>query len=280
MNFEKFDMVVLVVMAVAVVVMSFIFPAIGLADASTNESEIPEFNMSSDRFDFAGDFPDRPGTPSQGQLVYDNSEEDFDRNQVWLSGSDTSDGTDLAGTRNATSNDPRINLNVWSGGTLNASDEVELSSVGDRKLMTAGDWEVAVELTEMTRNDSADELSYTVEYNVKEQPTSGGGWLGRIPVVGTLFDSGATIGGVVAWLGSIIWWFAVTTVQVALNLVGMLYDVVAFIFGTASWLVGTYAAIVSAAESWVALFVSLPALFLFLEFAKLAMIAISLLPFT
>lgn len=281
MNFSRFDMILIVVMSIGIVIMSFVFPALGLIDGdAAKESEIPEFDMEPNRFDFAGDFPDRPGTPTNGQLTYDSTETQFSDNQRWLSGSDTSEGTDLVGTRNSTNNDVRVTINVWSSGNLSATDELEFSSVGDRGVLTAGEWEVRIEVVSLTADDDADTLEYTVEYEIVEQPTSGGGWLGRVPVVGTVFDAASATAGVLSWIGSIIWWFFLTAWQIALNLLGMLFDAVSFMFGTASWLITTYSAIISGADAWVSVFVGIPGLLLFLEFAKLAMIAISLLPLT
>lgn len=279
MNFSKFDMVILCVMSVGIVVMSFVFPALGLADADTSENAIPEFDMQSDRFDFASDFPDRPGTPSQGELSFDSDAEDFSDNQVWLQGSDTSDGTDMTLTRNASSNAPRVNLNYWVDGSLNATANETFTSVGDRALMEAGPWDVRVELLEYSEPTN-DTIEATVSWEVAEQPTSGGGWLGRIPVVGTLYEGASALPGVVSWLGSVVWWFFTSAWEVALNVLGMTFDVATYLFDTVSWLLGTYGAIMTAAESWVALFVAIPGILLFLEFAKLAMILVSLLPFT
>ena len=81
MDFTTRDIGILISMSLAVIMISFVFPTIGLADTGDKaaESEIPEFNISTDRFDFAGDFPDNPGTPSTGALERNEAELDVYR---------------------------------------------------------------------------------------------------------------------------------------------------------------------------------------------------------
>lgn len=279
MNFGKFDMVILVVMSIGIVVMSFVFPALGLTETATDESDIPSFDMNSSRFDFAGEFPDRPGTPATGVLDLDTSQNSvFSNNQRWLNGNDQN-GTELLLVQNATTEDARLILNDWDGGGVTDTANTSLSSVGDRAMLTLKGYEIRFDL--LTRQEgTGDDVFFEVEYEIVEQPETGGGWLGRLPLVGTVFDTASAVAGVLSWLGSILWWIFTSTWELILNLLGMLLDIVTFAFATMTWLATTYGGIIQAADSWVAVFVAIPGLLLSLEFAKLGMIAVSLLPFT
>lgn len=282
MNFSKFDMVILIVMSIAIVVMSFVFPALGLADAETSESDIPSFDMQADRFDFAGDFPDRPGTPSSGTLDFNTTEPaQFSDNQRWLNG-DTSNGTELVMIQPQPATSPetaRVTLRGWDGGAEVNQDNATFNATGEQAVLTANNYEVALE---MVTHESLgnDEYNFEVDYQIRDQPTTGGGWLGRVPVVGTIFESADSLAGVLSWLGSVIWWLFTSFWELVLNALGLVFDIVSFLVGTVSWLVVTYGTILSAAESWVAVFIAIPGLLLSLIWVKLAMIFVSLLPTT
>lgn len=288
MNFSKFDMVLLVTMSVAIVVMSFVFPALGLADAGTSESEVPEFSMNSDRFDFAGDFPSRQAdTPTTGTLDFDTSEPaGFSDNQIWLHGSTDPAGAELNLIQNGSDPDAQVNLLGWDNGSVVAQDNTTLGAVGEKSLLeiseSLGGYKVVVEME--TFDNISGGYYYEVSYEIQESPPvdSGddNGWLERLPIIGGLYSAGETVASVLAWGISVVWWFVTSTWEIALNVLGMAFDIVSFVFNTVSWLASTYGTILSAADSWVAIFVALPGLLLSLEFAKLAMIAISLLPFT
>lgn len=286
MEFSKFDMVILMVMSVGIVVMSFVFPALGLAEAETAESDIPSFEMDEQRFDFAADFPNNPGTPSTGTLTFDTSRAaGLSDNSIWLN--EGLNNTQLTLTENASTETAQVNLFLFPldmSGVLD-QDNATLSPVGDAVVLEI-DYMDEVEYdvyTELTREeDVTGGTIYAVEYEIRNQPTAdeGGGWLDRIPILGGIIDAGETLAGMVGWVGAVLWWFVTSSWEVALNTIGMLFDVVTFLFASASWLATTYGGIVEAADSWVAVFVAIPGLLLSLEFAKLGMIGISLLPFT
>lgn len=277
MDFGRTDIIIVVSMSLAIISMSFVFPALGLTADSDEvaENDIPEFNMSADRFDIAGEFPDQPGTPSQGTLVLNNSVDILEDNRrVWLEG-DTDGGTELLLTNQT--DDARLVLNHWPGPD---KDEVVLSNVGDVDDIqndTAG-WHIKFEYVNIENRNKSNQ-TITVDYEIIQQPADSA-WYSRIPVVGSVFSTGEQLAGIVGWIGSIIYWTFGTMFSVILNLIGILFDVVTYGFSMLIWMVSTYNSIISSASAFASVFVMAPAIILFLEFAKIGMIAINLLPTT
>lgn len=281
MNFGKFDITMILTMSLAVICMSFVFPAVGLADAGTDDSEIPEYTLDTQALDLAGDFPASPGTPSRGTLSLDTSEgASFSNNQVWLDG-DTSGGTEMAILPAVSSNDnAELLVTSWDSG--NASEvRFNITSADDAFAVNQFGYTMAIEVTEFDESGGYDDAYYEIEYEIQDQIASAGGWLDRIPVVGGIVGAGEAAAAVLAWVGSIFWWFFATTIDLISAATVMLYDTASFVIALLSWLVTTYASIVeNAGPSWVSLFVALPGIILSLEFGKLGMIAVSLLPTT
>lgn len=279
MDFTKFDMSLLVVMSLAIISMSFVMPAVGLADsggdANVSSSDIPELSVEADRFDFAGNFPDRPGTPAKGQLEYDPDNPIESDNFRQIGGGSTD--LVLALDDNPTNaSEGRIEFRTIDSGTggiiySNTTTFVEDDFVTDSN----GSWEVHFDALEVTPNESI-----RMDYEIKERDESDDGFLGGLPVVGTLFDTGQAIASVVAWIGSIFWWFFALLSQTAINLIGILFDVATFTFGLVAWLTTTYGAVIDNAQGFATVFVALPGVILSMLFAKLGFIGISLLPTT
>lgn len=276
MNLTKFDLTIIVVMSIATISMSFVFPALGLTDASTNESDVPEFDIGSDRFDFAGEVPDNPGTPSQGELELqsDGSDEvrlhDNSSHQVSLSTLDP-EGENLTA-------EVYLSLYNETGGSPEEQDTVTLSEEGDTGTLEVGGYAVDVEWIRTENVDQSDETA-VITYEITDQP-SGETWLTRLPVVGGIVSGASALAGIVGWIGSLIWWGFTFFIQTGLNVVTLVFDVAVYFVSTLSWLTGTYADIVSSADAWAAVFVSIPGILLFGEFAKIVMVLISLLPTT
>lgn len=277
MNFGRNDLAVIIAMSIAIMGMSFTMPALGLS--SENASEAPQFDMDSSRFDFAGEFPENPGTPSSGTLTWQDSLGGDSDNQVFLEG-DSYNGVELVASVPAT--DPTVRLNNWDSGSNVYNTSVSRTTPGVETLIipisSASDWKIEVEFTEI--EGSSPDYNFTVEYNVKQRPDSDGGFISSIPVVGGLFSAGAELAGIVGWIGAVVWWFVTFLFQISLNLIGLLFDVMVFGIATISWLTNTYIGLINNAQSWAAIVLTIPSLILSFELAKLVMIAISLLPTT
>lgn len=279
MDLTEFDIVILITMTLAVVSMSFVFPALGLADVDASENDLPRYEVSADRFSFAGDRPAPPGTPTQVNLSWNGTEGAYwSDNQVWLNGG-TSGGTELLLLPNSTNDDAvDVRVNVWSDGSVPDESTQTFDSDGGSGIMQINDYTLLWEATGYEYSNG--NVTATVDVEIDEQPVSDGGWIGRIPVVGGLYGAGQATAATLGWFGAIAYWFVESTIQSGLNAIGVLIDVLSYLFGIITWLVSTYGAVITGAQSWVAIFVALPGILLSLVLAKIVMIGISLLPTT
>lgn len=266
------DAKILLVTALAVVSMSLVFPALGLTDESAvTASEIPEFNVTTDRFAFAGSAPELPNTPTSGTLRLNTSDVQFSKNVVWLSGT-TETGYEMALFDNG--QEAEVRLNEWNG-TLEGYNSVNVSE-GDRAILERDAYEVEIRATE---DMNASGGIYEVDWELRNQPQAGGEFISRIPVVGGIFSAGEAIAGVVAWGFSIVYWFGQVALQGILNAGGAVLDVTGYLFGITAFVATTYTAIVTASASWAAVFVALPGIIFSIIFAKFVAVGLSMIPF-
>lgn len=273
------DIMLLLVMALAIVSMSLVFPSLGLTtEDSVSASEIPEFSLQENRFDIAGDFPNNPGTPTSGTLTYD-PQSDYNNNQIWLSGGTDGGGYELVLLPNGTGADVRIN--EWNSTSFVDEQHVVVSESSPTGVVSNDQWTVTAEITdEFNGTTNTSTGYYQVSYEVVEQPGDGGAIGERIPIVGSLFSAANGLAGMVGWIGSIIYWFIQTTFEVILNVTGMLYDVTSYFIGLLTWMSTTYGAVVTSASGWVSVFVALPGIIFSAVLGKLVIIGIGLLPTT
>jgi hypothetical protein len=279
MNFGRTDLTLLVVMSLAIVIMAFVFPAIGLSDASADENDIPNMSVEPNRFDMAGDFPDRPGTPTSGIIERNEDNLAIQDGLQQLEGT-TIDGYRLSYTNVGNLSHPKyeVTLDEFDNGNLTESTPVTLSEEGDQGQINEFDWTITLTL-DRVENVNQSNLTAYVEYEIEQDP-DGQAWYTGVPILGSFADATSQVASMVGWLGIVIWWTSVTIIEIALNLLGLLFDVVKFGFGMASWLVTTYSDVISNANSWAAVFVALPGIILSFIFAKLTVIGIKLLPTT
>lgn len=281
MNFTHTDMMIIISMTIAVVVMTFVFPAADLANADEAESsDIPEFDIDSSRFDFAGDFPSTPD-PSSGTLTFDNnrSDEFADDREDYHHG-DRADGVRSRLVGVSANSVVSVSLQEMLNGGINQSEQVNLENVGETKEIHNDSMGYTVQYTlESRENNGTSDVVFDVDYKIVERPEDTS-FIGSIPVIGSAFSAAETLANVLGWIGSVLFWLFGTLFEVTFNLVGVLFDVMVFGIDTASWLVTTWQAIAAGSASWAQVFVAIPGLLLFLEFGKLVMIGISLLPTT
>lgn len=271
MNFGKTDFVLLLTMTLAVISMSFMFPALGLTDTdSAAANDIPEFNISSERFNLVGEFPQAPGTPTQGNLwLYAEDPSAASENRVWVDG-DTSNGVEmfLSEPSNGTG---EIRINTWDSGSVVSNQTATFSSTNDTFTLVSSEgfgfrYQVA-DIRDSPRY-------YEVDYQITQRPRDTGGFISSF--LGTAGDTAQTL----VWLGTIFFWGSTFIVELGLNVLGMIFDVVAFFVTLLTWQVTTYTGIISAASNFAAVFVAIPGIILSLLFAKLVFIGVNLLPTT
>lgn len=265
MNITKFDITIVFTMALAIISMSFVFPALGLADVDASENQIPELDITADAFDFAGEFPQAPSTPTEGTLDLDTSQPiEGSNNVVWLDG-DTNDGYELVLLE--LNNTAQVRINEWNNGNVTQSNQTFDSST-DSFVVVQGEFGVRLTV------NKHDPPAYEVRYEVTERPNTGGGIIGGI--VGTVGD----IAEVLGWFGIVFYWFSVSIIQVSLNVIAAVFSAISYLFSLFIWLSTTYGSVVTAAPSWVGLFVAIPGILLTFTLTKMVVIGIKMLPTT
>lgn len=282
MNFTKFDMVLLFTMTLAVILMSFTFPALGLTDESdeVNETDIPELNLSASSWDIVGDFPTRPGTPTEGTLERNDSKQIIGEHQAWISNvSDTDNGTSIEIASFDTGNHT-INVGDFTDGNATV-DIYNITHAGQEIRHQNNSWSL-VFTVERYDNAGLSNATSEVRWEIIESPDSDeGGGFTDWPVIGGLFGAGEQLFLALAWLGDIIMWGIGTLVEMAVAAVGTLLTTMIYAVDMLGWLSGTYASIVSSAPTgFASAILAAPGALLTFEFLKVAWVGIKLLPWT
>jgi hypothetical protein len=268
MNFGKNDLLILLTMSLAVIGMSFVFPALGLTTSdSVNETEIPEFEIDADRFDFVGAFPTRPGTPTSGVLQFDSSiSAEGSDNVVWLTG-DTSSGREMFLSEES-SGTAQVTINEWDSGSVVSETNNTFSTENDTFILVSGEYGVRIDA------ETVEPPVYEAEYTLTSRPEDYSGFLGS--VLGTVDATAQTL----AWFGEILYWISVTIIEITVNTIGLIVDTMLYLVGLVTFLASTYAGIVSSAQGFASVFVAIPGIILGVELGKIVFIGINLLPTT
>jgi len=280
MNLSKQDLFITVGMSIVVIMMSFLFPAIGLTGSAQNASDIPEFNITKGQADFNRQLPEFPSRPSEGTLTYVNGSESWEDNRqvdlqtgdprYLLSFFDDDPGPDEQYHANL------IKFN--SSGSYTSDLNINES---ESKELTSEDGAYSVGLSNMTvlSNESGNE-SARVSWEVTEQP-SDQTWLGRIPGVGALISGTSQLAAVVGWIGGTIWHFVTLVMVTIANTVLLFANLILYFIDFSWWLTSTYTSIVSGAPTaWASVVVAIPGIVLGFQFTKLIAVGVKLLPFT
>lgn len=276
MNFTETDIKILVAMTLAVLAMSITFPTLGLAGEEAEANDIPEFNTTKNAYDFAGQFPDRPGGPSRGQLIYqDDVSVEQDNRQEWLYG-DTSDGHELVLLMNGTKDAPAadVHSNNWTDGNVDKT-RFELTNTGDANTIEHNGYKIQYDYRRIENKNESD-VTLHVQYTIEQQPSEQT-WYQRIPVLGGVVDTTDQLVPMLGWIGSVIYWYFSWVMTLAANMFTQFFEVITFVIDLLHWLYSTYFGIVDAAPGWASLFVMVPGVLMFLEFAKGVMIAVDLI---
>ena len=273
------DFSIFLSMSIAVIGMTYTFPALGLADATV--SQPPEYSADASGFNFAGEFPENPGTPSRGTIRYeDNLSAAAQDNKLWL------ENQEVLLEAFTTSGEMRVTLTKFNGSADSPfSDSVQSGDATSGNLIIDDGnppaWEVFVEIQDVEKIDPAnDNYNYTVEYEVRNRETSDGGFISSIPVVGGVLSTGAQLPAMVGWGISVAWWFLTVVFEITANLVAMLYATLSFVLQFLSWIVFGYTAIITEIGGFAGLVLTLPLLLLWFETSKAILVGISLLPTT
>jgi hypothetical protein len=279
MNISKFDIAVLFSTSLCVILLSLSAPAFGLTSQNaTNASDVPRFNTSADSFDIAGEFPDTPGTPSSGRLVYNTNGPGGDGiNNVWVDGEDTSGGTQIVTGNAGNTSDPEVDVTIteWQNGNIYHQESFILSQVGETAQYQNDSWNILLEY-DAFETGTADGTKIFTTYEVKQSPDDEG-LLSGIPIVGDVAD---LVASGTFFIGEVIFWFAATVFEVTVTLILAIVNFVTFMIDLIGWLTTTYFDIALNAPGFAGVIVMVPAIMLFAELAKIIAVVISLLPTT
>lgn len=278
MNFGKFDAIMLLTMLLAVVSMSFVFPAIGLTDEdSVSENEIPELDIQSDRFDIAGELPDRPRSTDSGVITYRADGYDNRDIDLYVDGGNLIVGTSIFSDDSGNTTPINVFLNEYDtdSGLEIDSDNTTLNETGDMAELTVEnetEYTVRYELIELT-NEGTDDFEAQVRFEVIESP-GGDGFLG------TIFGAADTLASTVAWIGTVFYWFSISLFEIAGNALGGIFDVSSYLISLVAFMVSSYTDILSGSQGFASVFVAIPGVILGIMLAKIVVIGVKLLPTT
>lgn len=283
MEFTKFDLTLLISLALFVTLASLTFPAMGLVADDVNTTDIPQFNITNERFNWAGDFPEQVEAPSQGTLVYNSTiplNGFGDESHVWLEGSESSGGIRLSLTESGSTFAENAEFRLEDFSTTPVTAEtVEIQNVSEGDILANFSYRIEVQWTqnETFVQDGQTEAEFTGTYEITQRP-SDEGWLSSIPLVGGVVSG---VWQTVAYIGIIFWWVSTTALQIILNLIGVVYDIVTFMLTGVYFIVNNYTAIIDGAPfSWIKLILTIPLFGLGYVLAKIAIIMLQLLPTT
>jgi hypothetical protein len=283
-EFGRRDIALLTSMTLAVIVMSFTFPALGMTTTdNVSESDVPQYNASASSFDFAGDFPERPGTPNSGNLIYNASRYGPPSEQansiegvslIWIERpKDT--GTTIE-VQNISTSEPAefVLTNFTSTGSQQVREPI--TSEGQTILIEDEGWTINVDVTKL-ENPNQPNMSVELDWEIEGSPSQNDGLISSIPLIGGIADA---VANVLGYIAVVITWGVTTVVEIILNVLVILVNTVSYLFGLAYFLTSTYTNIVGAAPSWASVVLTVPGVIVFAQFAKLAYLGIKAIPTT
>lgn len=282
-DFTKFDISILLTMTLAIVVMSFLFPALGMSSAQTvQESDVPGFNVTQNTFDITGELPEQPRTSDTGTLTLD---EDGAGNSVEGISLLYIDSPEIEGFSIEVANvstGPRVTAINWSDTDNDQVAEVETQndySINNDTSQTIlhNDNGYVIEFNvESIDNYEESNMSIVMSYDIQSSPEDSDG-ISALPIIGSTADLLATV---IGYLVTMFSYVALVLVEVAINTLVTTALVSGYLVQMGIFLVSTYANIVASASSWAAIILVVPSVLLAAEFAKIAYLIIKAFPTT
>lgn len=268
MSFTKLDYTILLSSLIIVILLSFIAPAVGMTGDNVNETDIPEFNVTTDRFDFI-DKPQapRPQAPAEGRLNHSSDRFDNYPGSIQVELGENSDGN-----RTVISVVPEEKVNLLDIESTGAGviDNHTFSSDGETITLEGKGFEIEVRADNVTAG--------TYDYIIEQRPADTA-WYAGIPIVGGSFDWLAHVAGLlwhVVLLGN---FYLISALELTLNLAGAIFDIFAFIFSLLAFIATNYGDIVAGApSSWAGIIVSIPGVMFSIQFARIGLMLASKLP--
>lgn len=279
MNFGQKDFALLVGSALFLILVSFVFPAIGFASEDINSTEIPSYNLSEGQFSYVTNTPEYPSRATEGTLTYvDNQDVYQDNRRVWLQGN-SNDGFEVTLTNNGTIANPNASLylNQYNSSGFVTSSSTEMTESDNFSKLELSGYIVTFENVRFSNVNNSD-MTMQVDYYVK-QTAAGASAVGQIPIIGGVASATAEAidhaVSVLGWIGSVIFQPIYNTMVRITNTLIAFYNVLKFFIGLLYWILSTYGSVVAASPAnWVGLFLAVPGIVFSLIFSKLIIIAV------
>lgn len=230
------DLFIGVALVVAVVVINFIVLEAELGGEDVEASEIPDLNLTADRFDFAGERPTMPLGPDEHRVSF---------NETGIANNHNLNDSTVA---QATGPTCTYGIQTGIGETGGESETKVGDEEGDTVRIEVENWVAIGELENAT--------TCTWKGEVLESPGGGTGFL-----EGFIGSTAEAIAGLISgavFIGETFIWLFLVFVTVIFNVGGLLVDVASFAIGLVSWLFGTYSTVTSAASDWATLALTVP----------------------
>lgn len=276
-NFGKFDISVIVVMSLAVIVMSFTFPALGLTGSNVADSDVPSFNASANTFDLTGDTPNQPRTSDSGQIRYEESGAGASVEGVSLLyiQRPKTDGYSMEVFNASTG--PQLTLINFSGGA--AADTYDTPINNDTSwthLHQEDGWTIEFSIDTIEDYNGPD-MRIVLDYEIQSAPDDSDGISG-IPLIGDTADLVATV---LSYGITMFAYISLVLVEIVINTIVVIANISVYFVSMGVFLASTYASIISGTSTgWAAAVLTVPSVLLTAMLAKLVYLIIKAFPTT
>lgn len=263
MNLGPSDMKIVIVFGGAIVVMSLLFPALGMAGTEQTASDVPQFDINTSKFDFVDDIPPFPSNPGQGVLNASSDKFDDSRGNIQVELGEGSDGNRTFLVSNTSGG-------VWIT-------DVEENTIDDDYVFTSDGETATLEGQGFTIDVHAADLSGDYyEWIITERPEDQT-FLGGLPLIGGFASSLDQVASVVAWLGQAFIVGSMIVSEAALNTGGATLDFITFWIDLGGWLVDVWFNSVDSAPGYAKVILTVTAVPLFWVFSKMVAMTVSLI---
>lgn len=249
---DENDFVLIVGMVLTMILFNAMIGAADLTDESVKSTDIPQYNVSGNSFNFAGERPEAPLGPDEHRISH---------NATGLPKT-----SDLNGTTQAQATGPICTYGIQTGiGVTGGNQENKVGDEeGDVVRIEVENWIAVAELQNTTH--------CIWDGEVLESPGGGSGFL-----EGFIGDTGSAIAGLFAagvFLVETLFWGFLGFVSIIFNLGGTIVGIGQFVISLMGWLFVSYTTNISAVGGWVRLPLTIPIVVLSYESAKIILTVI------
>lgn len=257
MRFTTTDFGLLVSMTLILILINTIFPAVGFASPDTNQSDIPEFNITKTRFDFVGELPEKPSNPTSGKLNHSSDKFDNFEGSIQFELGPGDDGNRTFLVANSETEVTIQDVEAGAGNQELASHT--FSSNGETATLTGNGYEIDVHAIDISTG------SGKYEWIATKRPQDS-----DLPLIGGIANFADKQVSTIAWIGSTVAVWITQQVEKIFNFGGLIFDFIVFAINFMHFLIIRYTSIISnAPANWVSLLLTIPSVILSFLFVKL-----------